>query len=78
MVANSHSNHEAIDSAIVKAIGEGKTQFSQLRYDDVIDALAQGHDANNAYRVIDRRLQSLRKRRLITFWKGKWRPANDR
>ncbi len=62
--------YEALDAAILKAVDEGKCQFF------IIDAAVM--HLRDSFRATDRRLQSLRKRRLVTFWKGKWRRANDR
>ena len=51
----------ADDELILKRIAEGHTTFSRIW-------LGSGLQ----YRVVDRRLQSLRKRGLIRFAKGHW------
>ena len=61
---------KAIDEAIVAKIGQGRTQFVQLSYNSDLEALAKPladglHSP--AWRVIDRRLQSLRKAGRIAF-----------
>jgi hypothetical protein len=67
----------AIDEAIVAKIGQGRTQFVQLSYNADLEALAKPLAKgmhSPAWRVIDRRLQALRKASRIAYdRKAGWR-----
>ena len=74
---SSSTPYGELDAAIVKAIQAGKVRFIEIwtAVESLALPFAKHRDPD---RVVDRRLQALRKRRLITFWSGKWRIGNDR
>lgn len=66
-------DYQELDAAILKEIGQGNAKFEGLT--QALNGMAQRHceglrDAV-AWRVIDRRLQALRKKNLIEFSKSK-------
>jgi len=66
-----------LDAAILKAIKDGKRQFYVINA--AVEELAKPHTLRgDSFRIVNRRLQALRKRRLITYWMKDWRIANDR
>ena len=70
-------SYDELDAAILQAIKDGKQKFFLIRA--AVDELARPHSLRgDSFRVVDRRLQALRNKRLITYWTGKWRIANDR
>jgi hypothetical protein len=60
------TNYEALDAAIISALGERPRGFTELYSGDVGD-IAEATCRNDGYRAIDRRLQTLRKRGLIRY-----------
>lgn len=67
-----------LDRLIIEHIQTGKNTFGRLQGGEVL-AEAKLHakivdrcGKNNAWRVIDRRLQALRKKGLIHFQSGRW------
>ena len=68
--------YDSVDAAILRAIAAGNSQFSIINTGEVKELASRHSISGQSYRVVDRRLQSLRKRRLATFWKGKWSIAN--
>ena len=58
------NDYSDLDAKIVKLIRDGKTRFEQL-------VIATGHSPF-LFRIVDRRLQVLRKRGEIHFSKGEW------
>jgi hypothetical protein len=65
---------EKLDAAIVKAIESGKNKFYIITaaVEPLALPLALG-GPQHAYRVVDRRLQALRKRGLIAYSGVEWR-----
>lgn len=69
-------SYDQLDNAILTAISGGKDAFYIINA--AVDHLAKPHSLNgDAFRVVDRRLQALRKRGLIQHWRGKWRMRPD-
>lgn len=75
------SKYEKLDAMILQSIGTLPKSFSDIYFGEeqgtenlrpVCESLAD--DKNEAARVLDRRLQALRKKGLIVFMKG-WRKA---
>ena len=63
--------YDALDAAIVKAIKDGKRQFYDIK--TVVGELAKPHSLRGDYfRVVDRRLQALRKRGRIAYIQREW------
>jgi hypothetical protein len=63
--------YDELDDAILHAIRCGKDKFY---INAVCEEKAKPHSVRGAsFRVVDRRLQALRKRGLIKYWDGKWR-----
>jgi hypothetical protein len=64
------SRFKGIDDAIVAEIGKGCTQFAQLLNNQELEALAiqlsEGRHSH-AWRVLDRRLQAIRKAGRIAY-----------
>lgn len=65
----------AIDCAILTRIAESACTFASINA--CVEHLAKVHDEKKAFRVVDRRLQALRKRGLIRFGNTKWFMASD-
>ena len=67
----SASRFDAVDLAIVQAVGDRSRSFSEMPpnvWDEARKASPQrGHD-----RTVDARLQALRKRGLVAFKSGRW------
>jgi hypothetical protein len=61
-----------LDCAIMTRIAEGACTFASINA--AVEHLAEPHagEPANTFRVVDRRLQALRKRGLIYFGKTKW------
>jgi hypothetical protein len=59
-----------LDSAILTRIAESACTFTSINV--CVAHLAEQHDEKKAFRVVDRRLQALRKRGLIEFGTRKW------
>lgn len=79
MTSKSPAQYDALDRAIVAAIQGGRTNFTSIAYGEDIQALAKPHSLSpDPFRVVDRRLQYLRKHRRITYFGGKWSVVNDR
>ena len=68
------SKYEELDALIVESIRNGRDTFGQL-CGGKTGALATQFSWMDADRVIDRRLQALRKRGLIRFSGGRWHSA---
>lgn len=68
-------NYTELDTAVIAVIKAGKTKFSQIHNDRSVNVVSTplSHKPEEEFRVVDRRLQSLRKRNLITFEKGHWK-----
>ena len=66
--------YATLDDAILTAIQSGKRDFTSIAYNDAIEALAKPHARRmtEVFRVVDRRLQALRKRGLIEFREKEW------
>jgi hypothetical protein len=64
------SRFKEIDAAIIAKIGQGCTQFAQLSNNQELEALAMPLSEgrrSHAWRVLDRRLQALRKAGRIAY-----------
>lgn len=69
------SKYENLDALILERISDGPKTFHELllgRNGLEKDCQKYESGAGDAFRVLDRRLQALRKKGLITFMKG-WR-----
>lgn len=68
-----------LDDVILRVIKSGKNSFTQLQLDgSVLYCIGQSgsaHAEGDEWRVLDRRLQSLRKRGAIRSVKGKLGPV---
>lgn len=64
-------NYAKLDELILAAISEKPKQFGEIYTGDIYQACIN-HDRVETARVLDRRLQALRKKGLIFFAKG-WR-----
>jgi hypothetical protein len=63
--------YDDLDKAILKAIKDGKRQFYVINH--AVEPLARPHTLRgDSFRVVDRRLQALRKRGLIAFVAKEW------
>lgn len=60
----------ALDNAILTRIAESRCTFASINA--AVEHLAKQHDDKQTFRVVDRRLQALRKRGLIYFGNTKW------
>ena len=71
----SNTDYSVIDGLIIQKIREGANTFMKIDSGDVYREAQRLQDETKspAFRVIDRRLQSLRKRGLIVYTtKDKW------
>ncbi|MDP8797533.1 hypothetical protein QZQ15_05915 [Serratia marcescens] len=71
-------DYSKLDSMIVEKIKTGSRTFSQIFGGDVYDEAQRLHEmgGRTAFRIIDDRLQSLRKKGLIQYTtKEKWQVA---
>jgi len=60
-----------LDNAIMTAILEGRKDYTSISYR--VEGLARAHTTRKDWmRVVDRRLQALRKRGLISFGRKEW------
>lgn len=69
------SKYDTLDAAILKAIRRGKTKFFDIDADLSVHALSNRiGDATGVvgWRIVDRRLQALRKAGRIVYAKGAW------
>lgn len=71
------SKFAQIDGAILEAIAGGRDTFTALQTRALMDQAAQlskpdRYGDRPAWRVLDRRLQALRKAGRIQFVKGRW------
>lgn len=71
------NDYTALDAAIIKGIEAGAVTFAALV--SLVKELAKPHTEGTRSpfptppgRVVDRRLQALRKRGVLSFGKGKW------
>lgn len=65
--------YDRLDAAILDRIQQGHTQFFDIWFP--LSSLANPHVKNRysgADRVVDRRLQAIRKRGRIAFKNGRW------
>jgi hypothetical protein len=63
--------YDELDAAILQAIKSGRQQFFII--DETVRELAIPHSLlDSSFRVVDRRLQSLRKRGLVKFLRKEW------
>ena len=64
--------YDQLDNAILTAIAGGTRSFYLINA--AVEHLAKphGHGMHDTFRVVDRRLQALRKRGLIEFRKKEW------
>lgn len=63
--------YDELDAAIVTAISRGADKFVAINA--CVRKLAEPHSLRaDPFRVVDRRLQWLRKRNVIRYWRGKW------
>lgn len=61
-----------LDDAILKAISEGRVHFHRIN-SGVVESIAKCFSVRgDSFRVVDRRLQSLRKRDLVAFKNKEW------
>lgn len=77
MANSSPTPYSELDAAILKAITEGHRKFSVLR--TAVESLAAPHAKKSRspyvtppWRIVDRRLQALRKSGRIAYTKGEW------
>lgn len=75
------NDYTKLDAAILNAIRSGKVEFTSIAYNDHIEALAKQFTTpqkyvDNGFRVVDRRLQALRKLGLISFKAKRWSLAH--
>lgn len=70
------SKYQRIDDRIIEMIGKGYNTFTYLLNPDAAGAMAKELTSSSrnsgADRLVDRRLQALRKQGRITYSKGKW------
>lgn len=68
------SRYAELDAAILSAIQGGRKDFTSIAWNDAVDALAKPHarQMTQVFRVVDRRLQALRKRGAIEFRVKEW------
>lgn len=64
--------YDELDTAIVKAIEHGARKFADIHAAVRELALPHSLGQRGTDRVVDRRLQALRKQRKITYWAGRW------
>jgi len=78
-MGNTTRSFSQLDSAILCAIATGENSFTLLQQQEHIIQLAIPFETpfGDAGRVIDRRLQSLRKNGKIEYTKGKWEVTNE-
>lgn len=67
----------ALDAAIIAAITGGDVQFSKIRAAVWRAAAPHGNRNGELYRVIDGRLQALRRAGWIRYASRKWSVAHD-
>lgn len=69
------NRYDTLDTAICRAIESGITTFTAIAYR--VDELAKPHarQMTQTFRVVDRRLQALRKRGAIVFKDKEWKPG---
>ena len=67
--------YDDLDMAILKAINGGIKTFTAIAYR--VEGLAKPHARlmTETFRVVDRRLQALRKKGSIVFEKKEWKPG---
>ncbi|WP_202844741.1 hypothetical protein [Luteimonas saliphila] len=65
------STFAILDGLIVDAIKSGRTKFNDI-FSDEVSKRAYYDRPRDGYRLVDRRLQALRKRGAIAFNKGEW------
>lgn len=65
------NNYERLDELIISALSDKPKTFGEIWTGDVYQECIK-HDRVETARVLDRRLQALRKKGLIIFAKG-WR-----
>lgn len=68
------NNYDALDLAILDAIDGGVRDFTSIAYSTKIVDLSSplASRMGEAFRVVDRRLQALRKRGFIEFREKQW------
>ena len=70
------SKYTKLDGLIVAAIADGHNTFTLLQRNDAVLDEADMHDTGTGFdRVIDRRLQALRRAGRIKYEFGKWEVA---
>ena len=68
------SIYSNIDKEIIRLIGKGVDTFSDIWTNrELVDVCNKENIRSDKYRLVDRRLQILRKKGLIKFEKGHWR-----
>jgi len=69
MTASKEYKYDDLYNALIDAISSGRNKYLSLKSDRKILALTVPFqtERSEAFRVIDRRLQALRKRRMISF-----------
>ncbi|WP_454691188.1 hypothetical protein [Achromobacter aloeverae] len=77
------SKYAQIDAAILDAIKAGRTTFAEMQTSGLMVILApvctvDRYGDSQEWRVLDRRLQALRKAGRITFYKGQWKVVAQR
>jgi hypothetical protein len=66
------NKYEAVDAEIISCIRSGRRTFSEMG-----TAKATAEPMGEGWRIVDRRLQSLRKRGLIEYVSGSWREVES-
>lgn len=61
-----------LDRAIMTRIAESPCTFASISTNIAHHAVPLAKDPDEAFRVVDRRLQALRKRGLVYFGRTKW------
>lgn len=73
MTERSSTTYRELDEAILVTIRAGVGKFYLLNAR--VASLAEKHSKFDTFRVVERRLQALRRRGKIIYSKGEWRAA---
>lgn len=65
-------NYDAIDAAILASIRAGRPTFRMMCANEQLAALCKGLQSKEWDRVIDRRLQALKRHGRIAYTSGVW------